>query len=105
MQNNPDAAAVVKLQGEMSLRTISEAHSALSSAFAVGGNVIADIRDISDPDLSFVQLLISALRTAQQSGQTFSLSVPADADLQKIIRRGGFNTPDLNALWQLPQGE
>lgn len=105
MQQDKTAAENVELRGEMNIQTIAEAHQQLCQAFASGKNVVADISNATNPDLSFIQLLVSAQNTARNNGISFSLLVPVAGDIEKIIRRGGFDTPPLNKLWQLQQGE
>jgi len=84
------ATEVLQLSGAMHLRSIADPHAALVQAFAAESDVILDLSDVEEADLSFVQLIISAQRTAAEKGLSLTLSAPAPEPVIQILERGGF---------------
>lgn len=100
MQRQDQTAVTVGLSGLTTLRTITTAHEKLLSALTrTGGRVIIDVGENNDVDLSFVQLLLSAYRTAAQTNTDLTLSSPASGALLKTLTRGGFLHPPMNTFW------
>jgi hypothetical protein len=48
------------------------------------------LADVTEADLTLVQLIESARISATQDGKTFSLSAPASGALLTVLERGGF---------------
>jgi hypothetical protein len=91
---------MVEFAGELTLRTIADAHARLHEAFEAGPVVTARIEADATVDLSFVQLLESARRTARDAGGAFALAAPAEQGLLETLRRGGFiQTHNQRAFW------
>jgi ABC-type transporter Mla MlaB component len=82
--------AVMRLSGEMTVRTIAGAHRKLAAKFKQSDVIVADTTKVSALDLTLVQLLICARRTALKQGKTFTLSAPASGALLETLKRGGF---------------
>jgi len=87
------ATEVLQISGAMHLRAIADPHAALVQAFAAGADVILDLSEVEEADLSFVQLIISAQRTATERGLSLTLSAPAPEPVLQILERGGFIGP------------
>ena len=78
----------IKVQGACSLSNIREQHALVAAALRGDGPVLLDLSDVQDADISFVQLLASAARTAAQQGRSFRLDgVPATL-VQTFSRAG-----------------
>ena len=91
---------MVEFAGELTLRTIADAHARLREAFEAGLAVTARIDAAASVDLSFVQLIESARRTAREAGSDFALAAPAEQGLLETLRRGGFvQTDSQRAFW------
>jgi hypothetical protein len=77
------------------------AHQRLAAAFGdASGPLTADVADDAAVDLTFVQLVESARRTAREAGLNFSLLRPAAGQLRATLERGGFlATPDDQEFW------
>jgi len=60
---------------------------------SAGADVALDLGDIEDADLSFIQLIISAQRSAQAHGLSLTLSSPAPEPILQTLERGGFIGP------------
>jgi len=64
--------------------------------------VVIDVAELSDVDLSFVQLVEVARRDALLTGKTIQLSAPAPERLKSLLERCGYvasATPDDLAFW------
>lgn len=101
MQRQDQTAVTVELSGLTTLSTITDAYNKLLSALTQnpGGRVIVDVGKTSDVDLSFVQLLLSARRSAAQTNTDLTLSSPASDALLATLTRGGFLSPPADHFW------
>lgn len=64
------------------------------------GALTADVADDAAVDLTFIQLVEAARRTAREAGLAFSLARPAAGQLREILERGGFlATQDDEEFW------
>jgi hypothetical protein len=82
--------ATIEFVGDQTIRTVSEAHRRLAEAIAASGAVEASVEAETSVDLSFVQLIEAARRTAREAGASFRLAGPAAGALRKTLERGGF---------------
>jgi len=93
VQNQEQEPLVLKLSGEMTIRTITDAWRNLQDAFQASDNIIVDLSDIGTTDMSFIQLLLSAQKTAEARNKAFHLSAPVKGDFRQDLERGGFLEP------------
>lgn len=99
------SAAVVRLAGDLSLRTCEATHAQLLNAIAAHDEVAVDCADGEEIDASFVQLLLAARKTAAGRGCRLSLSAAGDL-LLGVLVRGGFLDPDRpDPFWAKASGE
>jgi len=78
----------------------------LAEAFRASGDVVVEVEVGSNVDLTLVQLLESARRSAREAGGSFSLAEPADGALLEVVRRGGFlDTPERRLFWLNTSGD
>ncbi len=97
---------MVDLSGELTIRTVTETHAELSAALEAHAAVTARIDAEAAVDLTFVQLIESARRTAASAGRTFALAGPAGGALLETLRRGGFvESAGQRAFWLHQSGE
>lgn len=87
-----DGACRVTLTSPANIRTISQAFAELVSAFDDGGDIELHVSDDEDIDLTLVQLIESARKSADRRGRQFRLASPASGPLLEILERGGFLT-------------
>lgn len=80
----------IEFVGELTIKTIADAHARLTEAFGASGAVQADVAADAAVDLTFVQLIESARRTAREAGVVFGLAAPAAGQLRETLARGGF---------------
>jgi hypothetical protein len=96
---------VVRIGETATIQTIKQLHGELRAGFAGSGGVTVDASAIGEVDLTFVQLIESARRTAAESGRQFTLSAPVDGELLEVLQRGGFlATADGAAFWRCQNG-
>jgi len=76
--------------GELTIKTIAGAHERLVEAFGASSAVRAQVAENAVIDLTFVQLIESARRTARETGAAFALATPAAGQLRETLERGGF---------------
>ena len=96
----------VELEGELTIRSITELRERLLEALKSGRAVVAKIADDAVADLTFVQLIEAARRSAQAAGQTFALAGPATGPLLETLRRGGFvDSAGQRAFWLHQSGD
>jgi anti-anti-sigma regulatory factor len=100
-----DASVVVVLPGTADVRSIAASFQCLEEAFAGalggGASMVVDLSQVVDADITLIQLMESARRTAAQSGVAIRLSEPAQGPLLEMLERGGFLTdpPDEHTLF------
>ena len=97
---------LVELSGELTIRTIGDAHQQLRDALAAHPEVAASVDPAASVDLTLIQLLESARRSAAEQGRGFALAAPATGGLLETLTRGGFvETADQRAFWLKDSGE
>lgn len=97
---------MVDLTGELTIRTAGETHAALTAALQDHEAVSAHIDAGASVDLTFIQLIESARRTAAETGRGFTLAAPAEGALLETLRRGGFVGSDgQRVFWLHTSGE
>jgi len=85
---------------ELTVRTIEGAHQLLAAALKAEPEVLLFVAPDATVDISFVQLIEAGRRAAQESGQGFALTAPAEGALHETLRRGGFlEAADSRAFW------
>jgi ABC-type transporter Mla MlaB component len=96
----PRDSAPIRLSGALNLNTIAPTHKILSEALQGCSRVAVELESGDDIDLTLVQLLIAARRTAEAEEGSFALTRPADGALLQMLRRGGFvETAQQRAFW------
>lgn len=87
--------------GDLCLPSIGLLADDLLQAFAAGDAVRLDLSAVTAPDLSVVQLVESARRTARDDGRDFALTAPVGAPFRALLARAGFTpaSDDDAAFW------
>lgn len=82
--------AVIVAGGRLTFSHAGRLHRNLLDAFAGAGRVDLFLHDVEDADLSFLQLLCAAHRTAAAQGTAFTIGgLDADSPLLRLIRAAG----------------
>jgi hypothetical protein len=84
--------SVVDFSGELNIRNISDVHGRLVEALSSNSSVTVQIADDATVDLTFIQLIESARRTARDGDQVLTMAAPATGPLMETLMRGGFLT-------------
>lgn len=84
---------VLRLAGTLTLTEAESIHAALRRELSESAAVTVDVSGATEVDVSFVQLLLAARRTAADWGKSIALSSPADGALLDTLVRGGFMPP------------
>jgi hypothetical protein len=100
-----NAFATIEFVGEQTIRTIVDAHRRLVEGMAASSAVEANIEAGAAVDLTFVQLIESARRTARDAGAAFRLAAPAAGALRETLERGGFLAAPVDREFWLMQTE
>lgn len=79
--------------GALTVRHADRIHESFVDALRQHHHVVVDCAQATQVDLSFVQLVLSARRSAAAAGKRLSLATPAAGDLLDILRRAGLATP------------
>jgi len=82
----------VMAAGDLCLPSIGDCCAELQAALAAGGPVRLDLSAVRAPDLSVVQLVSAARKTAAATHCDFALAAPVDAALRDLLDRAGFLT-------------
>lgn len=81
---------VVEFAGELSIKTAAATHAELTAALEAHEAVSVRVGADAAVDLTFIQLVEAARRTAAEAGRVFALAQPAQGALLETLRRGGF---------------
>ena len=92
----------LRLDGALHLPRIEACRDRVMAALQANQAVEIDCRDATDIDLTFVQLLLAARRSAASQGRSLTLAGPAEGALLAALQRGGFlpgpDAPDAAAF-------
>ncbi len=80
----------IELSGDVTIQTIGHAHARLTDAFAAGAEVTLSLDGVASADLTLVQLIEAARRSAREAGGSLALATPAADAVLDLLHRGGF---------------
>ncbi len=83
-------AKVLKLTGDLTISRGEEILSQLRDAFEKNREVCVSLQEVESMDLSFLQLLCSAHRTAAVEKKTIVLEHSAPEMFQRVVKQAGF---------------
>lgn len=81
----------LRLEGEMTIAKAAKLKDALARAIDSGKTVVIDIDRVTGVDLSFLQLLCSAHRTAANQGKKLTISNPGLPVYAEARKTAGFH--------------
>ena len=88
--DKPDAR-ILTVKGEMTIQNASEIRSALLEAFADVEVLSLDMAEVTEIDLTGLQLLCAAHRTATTDKKSFCISGTDNETVKSMIRDAGFD--------------
>jgi anti-anti-sigma regulatory factor len=78
------------LPSSATIRTIETIRSELLAALERQSTLVIDCAALAEADLSLIQVLLAARKTALQHGKTLALAQPASGVLRDVLLRSGF---------------
>jgi len=84
------SAYPVVLRGCLTTATSEGTHRTLASALNAADRIVIDCSEVSEVDVSFLQTLYAARRSAESAGKQIALSAPPSGPLDEALRRCGF---------------
>jgi anti-anti-sigma regulatory factor len=106
MQDDTAGLQTVVFERIADIRTITAMHAALVEALSKGRPVEIDCSDVQDADLTLVQLLLAAFRSARRAGASLTMRQPLPEVLRDLLARSGFiddggSAPESAAFWMV----
>ncbi len=89
----PAADRVLVLKGAQTIRQAAQTREAILAALADSGDILLDCAGVEEADLSLVQIILAAQRSAASRSTRLALSEPPAGALRQALARGGF-APD-----------
>lgn len=83
------AAYVIHIEGELSVRNAPSLARELREALAAHGAVVIDARALTATDISIVQVLVAAHRSARELGRSLRVEGAGSGALGGVLRRSG----------------
>lgn len=108
MASRRSKTSSIELSGELTIRSINDIRMRMIHALDGHAQVTAKIAADAVVDLTFVQLMESARRSAREGGKDLCLAAPASGLLLETLQRGGFLTGDDAArrdFWLMESGD
>ncbi|WP_439543228.1 STAS domain-containing protein [Hyphomicrobium sp.] len=96
------APFVLNCEGSLTLANAAQTRRRLLDALDSNESVLVDISDAEDLDITFVQLLISARKSAESQHKDLRLGAPDHSEGSKIIARIGVAAADLPPHGDVP---
>jgi anti-anti-sigma regulatory factor len=87
-------SSIVRFSGSLNVSNISDAHDILLEALEQNDSLAIDIDGLEEADLTFVQLIESARRSAAEAECSIVLRQPAQGAVLQVLQRGGFLDPE-----------
>jgi len=81
------------LRGPLTIAAGEVLHAELRAADARGLDIVVDWNPEAEVDVAFLQLLISAARSAARAGRTIALRAPPAGGLAAALNSAGFAPP------------
>jgi len=83
----------VVLSGARSIREAAQTYAEIGAALHEPGDVVLDCAEVSQADVSFIQIILAGHRSARSGGKLLVLSAPPEGAVLSALQRGGF-APD-----------
>lgn len=84
----------IALAGPLTVRTIKTIHGRIADALHHHPAITIDCSAATEVDLSFLQLMIAARKSAAAAGKTVSLARPAAGPLRDALTHAGLIAPE-----------
>jgi|GEM_PF-961109 len=106
MDRSNEKTERIAFSGSLTIRNAEAVRERLTAALAEGGRVVVDCTEAKEVDITFIQLLIAARRSAAQAGGDLVLARAAEGALLEALQRGGYhidgrNQTDSGVFWSM----
>lgn len=93
--------SLISFPETVDVQSIAVSFDLLRQAFGAASAVEIDLAAVTDADLTCIQLIESARRSAAQAGNPIRLAQSASGAVLEILQRGGFlgHDPQSAAFW------
>lgn len=91
--SNPGPVNRVTLRGPLTVAACEVVHAEFLAAQQRGLDVVIELDGDAEVDVAFLQLLISAERSAARAGRRMALHAPPSAGLASALKSAGFAPP------------
>ena len=98
-----DSAHTLKISGDAGLRNVQDVAGLLRQALDSHSSITVATEDLTSIDVTILQLLVAARKSAQASGKILTLRAPPDGVLHRLLVQTGFVGTDGKSL--TPEGE
>jgi anti-anti-sigma regulatory factor len=98
-----DSVHTLKISGDAGLRNVQEITGLLRQALADHSNIAVVTDTLTSIDVSILQLLVAARKSALAAGKTLTLRAPPDGVLHRLLLQTGFIGADGKSL--TPEGD
>lgn len=98
-----DGEAAISLGGDLTIRSAEAIRVELLRRLGRSPRVVVDCSAAGDVDLSFIQQIIAARRSAERDGGSLSLAHPIPDPLHSVLSRGGL-LGDGDQSWTAKEG-
>jgi len=78
------------LQGSHTVRHAAETYASFTAAMSAPGDILLDCAGVTEADISFIQIILAATRSAVAQGKQLRLTAPPEAALCSALERAGF---------------
>jgi anti-anti-sigma regulatory factor len=85
LEKNAENQFVIRCEGFLTLAAAPKIREEILAAIEANSQVVADVSNATDADLSFIQILIAAKRTASARGKSFLISAPENGVVMQKI--------------------
>jgi anti-anti-sigma regulatory factor len=90
LEESQDIALCISLDGKLGLRDATQVHQVISDAMDAFNAVEIDLRDLTEVDISIVQLVAAARRRAELRGHSLSLLTKSGGAFEATLVKAGF---------------
>jgi anti-anti-sigma regulatory factor len=88
-KNAPTSDRTIVLAGDLTLRTVEQTRRRLLDDMVEGHAITIDCADDATVDMTFLQVIIAARKTAQTNGIELRLARPAPVPVRMLLERAG----------------
>jgi hypothetical protein len=92
-------AYVLKLSGSQTIREAEDTARALRDILTAESAILLDCGAIEETDLTFLQLVIAARKSAVRDGKTLALASPAEGVLLTALAQAGIRPDGSRQFW------